>query len=378
MESPLTVTLAEIRVSYMEDMALRSFLDPPPHYYHFVDDGFGHFRNRSHAESFPAHLNSLSPDLEYTIGHPSADGSIPFLDVLIHHDNSTSVYRKPTNTNEYTHFSSSASMASKESTIRTLTRRAFKLCSPHHLQSEINHLESTFLSNGYPLQKLQKRVYLNPTLLEKVNDGSNADTITKWLKLCGVKPKSKAKANQKRLQLTNKIETILSENDQVPSALTKAFIQKLYGKDVTAELLRLEVPLVKSAKSASDRKLVLIDALCHNQNSIDCGDAHLYNVEKSPEDKVMNVNVNCHNPDIEGSTHHQNSKVNDESPSCNGSNEVGNSLKFKILEDSLLSLQEGFESQKATLDLLLMEDGKSSAKKKCTDTQDFTSKMQML
>ena len=65
-------------------MALRSFLDPPPHYYHFVDDGFGHFRNRSHAESFLAHFNSLSPDLEYTIEHPSADGSIPFLDVLIH------------------------------------------------------------------------------------------------------------------------------------------------------------------------------------------------------------------------------------------------------------------------------------------------------
>ena len=136
-------------------MALRSFLDPPPHYYHFVDDGFGHIRNRIHAESILAHLNSLSLDLEYTIEHPSADGSIPFLDVLIHHDNSTSVYRKPTNTNVYTHFSSSASMASKESTVRTLTRRAFKLCSPHHLQSEINHLQSTFLSNGYPLRKLR-------------------------------------------------------------------------------------------------------------------------------------------------------------------------------------------------------------------------------
>ena len=153
MGSPLTIALAEIRVSYIEDMTLRSFLDPPPHYYHFVDDGFGHFRNRSHAESFLAHLNSLSPDLEYTIKHPSADGSIPFLDVLIHHDNSTSVYCKPTNTNVYTHFSSSVTIASKESTVRTLTRRAF--CSPHHLQSEINHLESTFLSNGYPLRKLR-------------------------------------------------------------------------------------------------------------------------------------------------------------------------------------------------------------------------------
>ena len=135
MGSPLTVALAEIRVSYIEDMALRSFLDPPPHHYYFVDDGFGHFRNRprQHAESFLAHLNSLASDLEYTIEHPSADGSIPFLNLLIHPDNSTSIYRKPTNTNVYTHFSSSATMASKESTVRILTKRAFKLCSPHHL-----------------------------------------------------------------------------------------------------------------------------------------------------------------------------------------------------------------------------------------------------
>ena len=178
MGSPLTVALVEIRVNFIEDMALRSFLDPPPHYYHFVDDGFGHFRNRQHAESFLSHLNSLSPDLEYTIEHPSADGSIPFLDVLIHHDNSTSVYRN-TNTIVYTHFSSSATMASKESTVRTLTRRAFKLCSPHHLQSEINHLESTFLSNGYPLRKLRDimdqtlRRLRNTTQQNSVKDSSD-------------------------------------------------------------------------------------------------------------------------------------------------------------------------------------------------------------
>ena len=59
MGSPLTVAISEIRASYIEDMALRSLLD----YYHFVDDSFGHFRNRSHAESFLAQLNSLSPDL---------------------------------------------------------------------------------------------------------------------------------------------------------------------------------------------------------------------------------------------------------------------------------------------------------------------------
>ena len=150
MGSPLTVTLAEIRVTHIEQQALSSSTRKPKHYYHFVDDGLGHFINRSHAEEFLQHLNSLALDLEYTIDHPNADGSIPFLDILIHPNNSTSIYRKPTNTNLYTHYSSAATMSSKESVVRTLTRRAFKLCSPQHLNSELRHLEATFLSNGYP------------------------------------------------------------------------------------------------------------------------------------------------------------------------------------------------------------------------------------
>ena len=153
--SPLTVALAEIHVSYIEDLAIRNSTDPPLHYYHFVNDGFGHFRNRQHAESFLNDLNSMAPDLEYTIEHPSVDGSIPFLDILIHPDLSTSIYRRPTHTNLYTHYTSSATMASKESTVRTLTRRAFALCSPCHLLTELLHLESTFLSNGYPLHKIR-------------------------------------------------------------------------------------------------------------------------------------------------------------------------------------------------------------------------------
>ena len=112
MGSPLTVALAEIRVSYLEEEALRTCPESPIHYYHFVDDCCGHFRNKIQPDKFLEHRNSLtlSPDLDYKIEYPHPDGSItiPFLDVLIHPDCSTSVYRKPTNTNLYTHYSSSS------------------------------------------------------------------------------------------------------------------------------------------------------------------------------------------------------------------------------------------------------------------------------
>ena len=104
MGSPLTVTLAEIRVTHNELKALNTSLHPPKHYFHFVDDGFGFFKNASHARSFLTHINSLSPDLQYTLELPNDNGSLPYLDILIHSDNSTSIYKKPTHTNAYTHY----------------------------------------------------------------------------------------------------------------------------------------------------------------------------------------------------------------------------------------------------------------------------------
>ena len=95
MGSPLTVTLAEIRVTDIEQRAIANSTRKPKHYYNFVNDGLGHFINRNHAEEFLEHLNSLAPDLDYTIKHPSPDGSIPFLDVLIHSDTSTSSTGSP-------------------------------------------------------------------------------------------------------------------------------------------------------------------------------------------------------------------------------------------------------------------------------------------
>ena len=108
MGSPLTVELAEIRVTELETIALNTSPQPQSLYKHFVDDGFGVFRDKTHAETYLEYVNSLSSDLAYTIEHPSQDGSITFLDILIHKDLSTSVYRKPTHTDTYTHYSTAA------------------------------------------------------------------------------------------------------------------------------------------------------------------------------------------------------------------------------------------------------------------------------
>ena len=125
MGSPLVVELTEIRVADVENTALTTYKDPPNTYRHFFDDGIGDFRDKSHADGFLNYLNSFTDDLRYTkeFECPSHDGYLPYMDILIHADKSTSVYRKPTHTNLYARYNSCAPSSSKDSVVRSLTRR---------------------------------------------------------------------------------------------------------------------------------------------------------------------------------------------------------------------------------------------------------------
>ena len=136
MGSPLVVELAEIRVADVENTALTTYKDPPNTYRHFVDDGIGDFRDKSHADGFLNYLNSLTDDLQYTIEYPSHDGSLPYMDILNPHPRrQIHICLQKT----YTHqplcpLQFLCPSSYKDSVIRSLTRRAHVLCSPQHLQ----------------------------------------------------------------------------------------------------------------------------------------------------------------------------------------------------------------------------------------------------
>ena len=46
-----------------KQLALETSSQPPKHYRHFVDDGFGHFMDKQHANEFLRHINGLTNDL---------------------------------------------------------------------------------------------------------------------------------------------------------------------------------------------------------------------------------------------------------------------------------------------------------------------------
>jgi hypothetical protein len=104
--------------------------------------------------NFLNYLNSLDNHIQWTF-EIEKERSISFLDVWVTRnlDGSftTSVYRKPTHSDRYLHFSSDHPLQQKLSAIHTLKLRANTYCSNHDLlEKELSHLRRTFVENGYP------------------------------------------------------------------------------------------------------------------------------------------------------------------------------------------------------------------------------------
>ncbi|XP_067660587.1 uncharacterized protein [Haliotis asinina] len=98
------------------------------------------------------------------------DNKLPFLDILVQGENNTltsSVYRKPTHTDQYIHFSSCHPIQVKRGVIATLTCRAQNISSrPELLEIELDHLRHAFTTyNGYPPSFVNQtiRSTLHPT-----------------------------------------------------------------------------------------------------------------------------------------------------------------------------------------------------------------------
>ena len=98
------------------------------------------------------HLNSVSPTINFTM-ELERDGSLPFLDTkLTRREGGTldvTVFRKPTHTDRYLHFSSHHPASAKKAAVRSLFDMARNVTLRKNLREE--HLTTTFTQNGYPL-----------------------------------------------------------------------------------------------------------------------------------------------------------------------------------------------------------------------------------
>ena len=103
-------------------------------YEKFVDDTFV-IGKVEHSQDLLQHINNQDPHIQFTV-EPTIQGSLPFLDTLvtIQPDNtlSTSVYRKPTHTDQYLHWDSNHHITAKQRVYNTLAHRAKTVSSTQH------------------------------------------------------------------------------------------------------------------------------------------------------------------------------------------------------------------------------------------------------
>jgi len=127
-------------------------------------------------QEFVDYLNSIDSRIQWTY-EIEMEGKINFLDVLVTRtDNGveTTVYRKPTHSDRYIHFSSNHNPIVFINTMKTMTQRATKYCStPRLLSDEIHHLENVFAENGYPWPLITR--YVSNTLIPSDVDEKKID-----------------------------------------------------------------------------------------------------------------------------------------------------------------------------------------------------------
>ena len=160
MGSPVSPIVANIFMEAFESRALSTAVHPPKLWRRYVDDTCV-IQDQAHKEEFLNRITSVDNAIHFTVEEAKEDGSIPFLDTLIIPEQngtfSIGVYRKPTHTDLYLLWDSNHNLSAKYSVIKTLTHRAFAICStPQLLEKELNHLEEVLGHCKYPKWAIKK------------------------------------------------------------------------------------------------------------------------------------------------------------------------------------------------------------------------------
>ena len=106
MGGPASSTTAEIYMQAYERTAVTKILHPPKVWERFADVVYSILK-RTHLENVFHHIKNLHQNIKFTVEEES-NGELAFLDTLLKRNNgeiSVLVYRKPTYTDQYLHYS---------------------------------------------------------------------------------------------------------------------------------------------------------------------------------------------------------------------------------------------------------------------------------
>ena len=123
-----------------------------------------------HLENLFHHINNLHQNIKFTMEEES-NGELVFLDTLLKWNNReifVLVYRKPTHTDQYLHYSSHHQTSCKESVVSSLLNRAYSIITnKDDLHKESNIIKQVFKDSGYQesiIIKIFRRITNNHSL----------------------------------------------------------------------------------------------------------------------------------------------------------------------------------------------------------------------
>ena len=123
MGSPVSAVIANLYVEIFEEQAIESMPCKPKIWKRYVDDTFTILDR----DSFLQHPNSQQPSIPFTM-ETENDSKIAFLDVLFSREPdghlTTTVYRKPTHTDQYLAYDSHHLQSVKRGIVKCLYDRA--------------------------------------------------------------------------------------------------------------------------------------------------------------------------------------------------------------------------------------------------------------
>ena len=154
MGSPISPGIADLSMEVFEEEMLARCPDhlAPDVWLRFVDDTFTVLHEYS-IEPFSSFLNSMNPHIQFT-KELEEDEKLAFLDTCIHllDDGTlkTTVYRKPTHTDQYLNWDSNHPLDHKRSVVRTLLNRVeTHITDAQDQRLEVNHVKRVLKANGY-------------------------------------------------------------------------------------------------------------------------------------------------------------------------------------------------------------------------------------
>ena len=160
MGSCISPIIASLYMEHVEHTAITTFHKPSTLWLRYVDNTFC-ILNKDHINDFHSHFNSICSHIQFTI-EKEHNFSLPFLDVLVkrnsRNDNttthsflSTTIYRKPTHTNRYLHYTSHHPKHQKLTVAKILLSRInTHITDKTEKHSELQNIRTTLRLNGFP------------------------------------------------------------------------------------------------------------------------------------------------------------------------------------------------------------------------------------